>query len=98
MELKLTNILYNFNEFYRRCNIHLKLENDVQEQLESLYEQYMDIVELSLDNKFEPEENIELSLEIIEFLLDNFRFFKSDIFDYSYEQTYAICPKLIVEN
>lgn len=98
MELKLTNILYNFNEFYRRCNIHLKLDNDVQEQLESLYEQYMDIVELSLDNSFEPEENVELSLEIIEFLLDNFRFFKSDIFDYSYEQIYAICPKLIVEN
>lgn len=98
MELKLTNILYNFNEFYRRCNIHLKLDNDVQEQLESLYEQYMDIVELSLDNSFEPEENVELSLEIIEFLLDNFRFFKNDIFDYSYEQTYAICPKLIVEN
>lgn len=98
MELKLTNILYNFNEFYRRCNIHLKLDNDVQEQLELLYEQYMDIVELSLDNSFEPEENVELSLEIIEFLLDNFRFFKSDIFDYSYKQTYAICPKLIVEN
>jgi hypothetical protein len=98
MEIKLTNVLYNFEEFYRRCNIHLKLNNDVQEQLESLYEQYMDIVELSLDNSFEPEENVELSLEIIEFLLDNFHYFKNDVFVYSLEQTLAICPDLTVVN
>ena len=96
-QLKLTNLLYRFNEFYNEVQIHVDLNNELRDQLESLHEEYLEVTDLSIDNTFEPSENIELSLCILEFVLDEFRYFKN-IFDYTVEQILDICPGLVIEH
>lgn len=96
-QLKLTNLLYRFNEFYNEVQIHVDLNNELRDQLKSLHEEYLEVTDLSIDNTFEPSENIEFSLGILEFVLDEFRYFKN-IFDYTVEQILDICPGLVIEH
>lgn len=94
--VKLSNILLdnNFQEFYDKCNSELILERYVQDELEELMERYKLVTEIK---PFIPHENIELSIDIIDFCLSNFAYFKN-MFNYSVEEVLNICPGLIVEN
>ena len=93
--IKLSNVLYHFDEFYNRCNLELSLTSIVQEQLETLYDEWKD---LSKTGEFHIEQNKEFSIEILEFLLEEFQYFKSDVFDYTIDEVSSICPNLVVEN
>ncbi len=95
--LKLSNVLYRFTEFYNDCKLTLRLETNAQEQLEELHERYLEVVETEVDGTFSPEMNVDLSLEIIEFCLDEFTNFKN-IFDYTTEEILNICPGKYIEH
>lgn len=92
--LKLSNILYKFDEFYVRYITELDLNSKISKNFEILYEQWKD---LSKSGQFHPEQNYTESIEIIEFCMDNFRYFKN-IFDYTETQMLAICPGLTISN
>lgn len=94
--VKLSNILLdnNFQEFYDKCNSELRLESYVQDELEDLMERYELVTEIK---PFIPKENRELSIDIIDFCLSNFAYFKN-MFNYSIEEVLDICPGLILEN
>jgi hypothetical protein len=94
MELKLSNVLYNFEEFYNRCNLELSLPSEVNEKLEELNEKYYE----KYYGNFNQINNRELAIEILEFILEEFRYFKSDVFDYTVQEILNICPNLVVEN
>lgn len=97
IELKLSNVLNNLHEFYNRCKFELDMENHVSGQLEELFQNYLDACSNTIDGLFHPEEQKELSIQMIEFCMDNFSYFKN-IFDYTVEETEAICPGIMVAN
>lgn len=94
--LKLSNVLYRFDEFYDET-LKIELSNDSEEKFFELSEQWHQITDVALDGVFEPSENIDLSLEILEEILTNFRYFKN-IFDYSVEEILQLCPASYIEN
>ena len=57
----------------------------------------MEITNTEIDGTFNPEVDIDLSLEIIEFCLDEFNLFKN-VFDYTTEEILNICPGLYIDN
>lgn len=95
--LKLSNVLNNLHEFYNRCTSELIMTTEVEEQLEELWENYLNICSNTVDGLFHTKEQRELSIQIIEFCMDNFSYFKN-IFDYTLEETEVICPGNMVAN
>lgn len=85
-DLKLSNVLQdtNFIEFLNRVDTELSLTDLVSERIEYFRDNY------DLKNR-------EILSELLEFILDEFGYFK-DIFDYTVEEILDFCPGLHILN
>lgn len=91
MELKLSNVLNNFGEFFDRTK-NLQLNQEMKIKLITFKNE---IVNASLGNLyFNASDNDKLSKNILTFLLKNIRIFNTNVFDYTPDEFSKIMLKL----
>ncbi len=100
--MKLSNFLYNLHDFNLLVDEQPSMTETVKLAWGNLYNQYDQLAIVFTDINL-PESNRDsdelntLMRTILEFVLDNFRYFNY-CFDYTIDERLAICPRLTVEN
>lgn len=95
--MKLSNFLYNLHDFNLLVDEQPSMTETVKSAWENLYNQYEQLGIVFDDNNRDSEELSTLMRTILEFVLDNFRYFNY-CFDYTIDERLSICPRLTVAN